>query len=54
MQIVYALDLFQENYDEMSHIMRKLVLPYGNNKDADQPGHLHCLISTFVFAAWIV
>ena len=23
-------------------------MPYANNKDADQPAHLHCLISTFV------
>ena len=33
---------------EMSHVMRKSVLPYANNKGADQPAHPHSLISTFV------
>ena len=28
--------------------MRKPVVPYVNNKGADQPGHLHSLIGTFV------
>ena len=28
-----------------------LVMPYANNKSADQPGHPRSLISTFVFAA---
>ena len=28
--------------------MRKPVLPYANNKDADQPAHLRSLISVFV------
>ena len=28
--------------------MRKPVLPYANNKGADQPAHLHSLISAFV------
>ena len=28
--------------------MRKPVLPYANNKGADQPVHPHSLISTFV------
>ena len=32
----------------MSHDMRKLVLPYVNNKGADQPAHLRSLISAFV------
>ena len=32
----------------MSHIMRKPVLPYANNKGADQPAHRRSLISTFV------
>ena len=28
--------------------MRKSVMPYVNNKGADQPAHLHSLISAFV------
>ena len=28
--------------------MRKPVMPYANNKGADQPAHPHTLISTFV------
>ena len=32
----------------MSHIMRKPVLPYANNKSADQPAHPCSLISAFV------
>ena len=28
--------------------MRKLVLPYENNKGTNQPAHLHSLISAFV------
>ena len=32
----------------MSRIMRKPVLPYANNKDADQPAHPRSLISAFV------
>ena len=28
--------------------MRKLFMPYANNKGADQPGHPRSLISTFV------
>ena len=32
----------------LSHIMRKPVLPYANNKGADQPAHLRNLISAFV------
>ena len=31
-----------------------LLLPYANNKAADQPAHPRSLISAFVFAAWIV
>ena len=31
----------------MSHVMRKLFMPYANNKDADQPAHLRSLISAF-------
>ena len=30
------------------HVMRKPVLPYANNKGADQPAHHHSLISAFV------
>ena len=30
------------------HVMRKPVMPYANNKGADQPGHPRSLISTFV------
>ena len=29
--------------------MRSLFKPYANNKGADQPAHLHSLISTFIF-----
>ena len=32
----------------MSHVMRKLVLPYANDKGADQPAHPRSLISAFV------
>ena len=32
----------------LSHIMRKPVLSYANNKGADQPPHLRSLISAFV------
>ena len=32
----------------MSQIMRKSFVPYVNNKDADQPAHLHSLIGDFV------
>ena len=32
----------------MSRLMRKPVLPYANNKGADQPAHPCSLISTFV------
>ena len=32
----------------MSHVMRKLFMPYANNKGADQPAHLRSLICTFV------
>ena len=32
----------------MSQAMRKCVMPYGNNKGADQPAHPRSLISTFV------
>ena len=32
----------------MSHVMRKPVMLYVNNKGAAQPAHPHSLISTFV------
>ena len=32
----------------MSHVIRKPVLPYANNKGADQPAHPRSLISAFV------
>ena len=32
----------------MSHVMRKPVLVYANNKGADQPAHPRSLISAFV------
>ena len=35
-------------YYHRSHVMRNLFMPYANNKGADQPAHLHSLISTFV------
>ena len=34
--------------DYMSHVMKKPVLSYANNKGADQPAHLRSLISAFV------
>ena len=30
------------------------LMPYTNNKGADQPAHPRSLISAFVFASWIV
>ena len=36
------------DYHNLSHIMRKPVLVYANNKGADQPAHPRGLISTFV------
>ena len=33
---------------ELIHVMRKPVLPYANNKGADQPVHPRSLISTFI------
>ena len=33
---------------QMNHVMRKPVLPYANNKGADQPAHPRNLISAFV------
>ena len=38
----------------MSHVMRKSVYAYANNKGADQPAHPRSLISAFVVPAWIV
>ena len=35
-------------YSQMSHVMRKPVLPYVNNKSVGQPAHPRSLISTFV------
>ena len=32
----------------MSHVIRKPVIPYANNKGVDQPAHPRSLISTFV------
>ena len=32
----------------LSHVMRKSVLSYANNKGGDQPAHSRSLISTFV------
>ena len=40
--------IFSHDIAQMSHIMRKPVLPYANNKGADPPEHLRSLISTFV------
>ena len=33
---------------KMRQVMKKLLLPYANNKGADQPAHPRSLISTFV------
>ena len=35
-------------YIHTNHVMRKPVVPYANNKGADQPAHLCSLISAFV------
>ena len=35
-------------HSHMSHVMRKPVMQYANNKGADQPAHLRSLISAFV------
>ena len=32
----------------MSHVMRKPIMPFANNKGADQPAHPRSLISAFV------
>ena len=32
----------------MSHVMRKSVMPYANNKGADQPAHPRSLNSAFM------
>ena len=34
--------------NELSQVMRKWLMPYANNKGADQPAHLRTLVSTFV------
>ena len=34
--------------DDMGQVMGKCVMPYANNKGADQPVHPRSLISTFV------
>ena len=34
-------------FDHLSHVIRKLILPYANNKFADQPAHPRSLISAF-------
>ena len=36
------------NHSKLSPVMRKPVLPYANNKGADQPAHLRSLINAFV------
>ena len=36
-------------YRRLSHVMRKPVLPYANDKDADQSVHPRSLVSAFVF-----
>ena len=33
---------------KFSHVMRKLIMAYANNKGADHSAHLRSLISTFV------
>ena len=33
---------------KVSHVMRKLFMPYANNKGTDQPVQLRSLISAFV------
>ena len=43
--LLYLVPL--EGYN-LSHVMRKPVMPYANNKGADQPAHLRSLISAFV------
>ena len=43
-----------EQVIQMSYVVRKPVLPYANNKGAEQIARPRSLISAFVFAAWIV
>ena len=44
---VYIADYFIKHF-HLSHVMRKTVLPYANNKGADLPAYPRSLISTFV------
>ena len=39
---------FLQRVNEMGQVMRKCLMPYANNKGADQHAHPHSLISTFV------
>ena len=46
---LYKREILQKaGTNQWSHVMRKPVLPYANNKGADQPAHLSSLISAFV------
>ena len=45
--LINTVQAKKANY--MIHIIRKLFLPYVNNKAADQPAHLRSLISAFFF-----
>ena len=47
---VYGLpeDQSMDRRNDMSHVLRKPVLRYTNNKGAEQPAHPRSLISAFV------
>ena len=46
-QILYVREVINLNY-YLSHVMRKPVLPFANNKGADQPAHPCSLISASI------
>ena len=48
--VCHSLCLFWTNYCmfKLSHVMRKPVMPYANNRGTDQPAHVRSLISAFV------
>ena len=46
--VTFIMYVAMEDHD-LGQIMRKRVMSYANNKDADQPAHPRGLISTFVF-----
>ena len=55
LKIIYAMNGIwctnEKLFNNWATSWENQFLPYANNKGADQPAHLHCLISAFVFAA---